>query len=111
MRTTYTLITVLLLGAVTSLHASQPVVFWVSDPIEPGQTALLFGDGIGADVVAAGERVPDEPVAGPPQNAPAGKVPGEKLEVLQASDLCAKQPCGWAMPRKAPQGTLVVAAA
>ena len=88
MRTTYTLITVLLLGALTSLHASQPVVFWVSDPIEPGQTALLFGDGIGADVVAAGERVPDEPVAGPPQNAPAGRVAGEKLEVLQASDLC-----------------------
>ena len=59
MRTTYTLITVLLLAPLTSLQASQPVVFWVSDPIEPGQTALLFGDGIGADVVAAGERVPD----------------------------------------------------
>ena len=28
--------------------------------------------------------------AGPPQNAPAGKVAGEKLDVLQASDLCAK---------------------
>lgn len=90
MKNTFIIITALLLAPLAALHASQPVVFWVSDPIEPGQTALLFGDGIGADVIAEGERVPDGPVSGPPETAPAGKVDGEKLDVLQTSDLCAK---------------------
>jgi hypothetical protein len=90
MKRTCICIAALLLVLAAPLKASQPVVFWVSDPLEPGQTALLFGDGIGADVVATGEKVPDGPVAGPPENVPAGKVNGEQLAVLQASDLCAK---------------------
>jgi len=69
-----------LLGLSLPALAAPPVVFWVSDPIEPGQTALLFGDSIGADVTAEGERVTDT----------ATKSSGEKLRVLQASELCAK---------------------
>jgi hypothetical protein len=83
-------LTALLLVLVAPLTASPPVVFWVSDPNEPGPTAVLFGDGLGPDTVATGEKVPDGPVTGPPENVPAPKVDGEKLDVLQASDLCAK---------------------
>ncbi|MBM4086194.1 MAG: hypothetical protein FJ272_15530 [Planctomycetes bacterium] len=42
-QTILTLLTVLLLGALTSLHASQPVVFWVSDPVQPGEVVLVEG--------------------------------------------------------------------
>jgi hypothetical protein len=60
--------------------ASGPVVFRVSDPIQPGETALLFGDSIGAGVVAEGWRVPESGAAPPAQ----------RLQVLQASDISAK---------------------
>jgi hypothetical protein len=60
--------------------AAGPVVFRVSDPIQPGETALLFGDSIGADTVAEGWRVPE-----------SGSAPkAQRLEVLQASDISAK---------------------
>lgn len=71
------LLWILLLG---NLQAAGPVVFRVSDPIQPGETALLFGDSIGAEVQAVGWRVPETGAAPQPQ----------KLRVLQASDVSAK---------------------
>src|SRR5271165_4665474 len=64
-----------------------PVVFRVSDPIQPGETALLFGDSIGADITAEGWRVPE---SGP---APAPL----RLQILQSSDTSAKVviPADW----------------
>jgi len=67
-----------------------PVVFWASDPILPGQTALLFGDSIGRNAVAEGMRIADAPVAEPPDSPPVYDGRGEKLSVLMASDLSAK---------------------
>jgi hypothetical protein len=78
---------ILLLGCAAVFAHARPVVFWVSDPINPGETALLFGDGIGAKVSAQGWRVAD---SGPQPAA-------EKLAVLQASDVSAKVviPANW----------------
>lgn len=75
-----------------SIAESAPIVFRVSDPIGPGETALLFGDGIGAGATAVGERVPDLPVTRPPDGAVApitmsGATP---LQVLASSEVSAK---------------------
>ncbi|MDQ3813516.1 MAG: hypothetical protein M3347_06145, partial [Armatimonadota bacterium] len=77
---------------VTTRARATPVVFRVSDPIEPSQTALLFGDGIGPTVTAEGWRVLDSVVTQPPAKGSAAKAgpKAESLEVLQASDVCAK---------------------
>ena len=71
--------------------AAEPVVFRVSDPIEPGQTALLFGDGILGGVQAYGLRLQDEKVRRPPSGiVDAPEIGDEELQVLDASDLSAK---------------------
>lgn len=59
---------------------ARPVVFRVSDPIHPGETALLFGDDIGQKVIVEGWRVPE---SGPAPNP-------QRLVVLQSSDVSAK---------------------
>jgi hypothetical protein len=73
------------------------VVFQVSDPVGPGETALLFGDGISPAVKAVGWRVPDAAVAAPPAKGVPGDAVAQPLEVLQASDLSAKVllPADW----------------
>ena len=47
-----------------------PVVFHVSDPVGPDETALLFGDGL-SGVSVQGCVLPDEPVASPAGRFPA----------------------------------------
>ena len=73
--------------AVISLSAgaasARPVVFHVSDPVRPDETALLFGDGIGRAVQAEGWRVPDTAVTAPPDSAPGTPSHGQTLDVLQ----------------------------
>ncbi len=70
----------------------EPNLFWGSDPISPGETAMLYGDGIGPKVAADGWRLDDETVTAPPAReepwAPPGA--GKQLEVLQASNECVK---------------------
>jgi hypothetical protein len=86
---------ILLLALRATAHAA-PTVFWASDPILAGQTALLFGDGLGRDTTAVGARVPDEPVHGPERPVDfKGNL--QPLTVLQASDLSAKVllPAAW----------------
>jgi hypothetical protein len=78
--------------------AAAPVVVRALDPVGPGETALLFGDGIGPDATAEGLRLPDEQVsnlAARRPEMPSG--PAQPLEVLQASDVCAKVliPADW----------------
>ena len=40
---------ILFIAGFATLATAGPVVFRVSDPVNPGETALLFGDGIGPD--------------------------------------------------------------
>ena len=77
--------------------AAGPVVFHVSDPVGPDETALLFGDGL-AGVTAKGWVLKDEPIASPPDvPAEVSLRAGTPLAVLQTSDLCAKVllPADW----------------
>ena len=70
---------------------SGPVVFRVSDPVGPDETALLFGEWMETGVRAEGWVLPDEPVSGPfGEAAWFSSRGGERLDVLQASDLCVK---------------------
>lgn len=76
----------------------RPVVFYASDPIRPGETALLFGGAIGQDVIAEGCRLPDDPAPTAPAGPTEANYPSmQRLTVLQASDLCAKVllPADW----------------
>lgn len=77
MRTLWILVFIACVGAANA----KPVVFFASDPIEPGQTALIFGDGL-KGVKAEGAGTPGAMQA---------------LEVLQSSDQCAKValPADW----------------
>jgi len=63
-----------------SITQARPVVFWMSDPIRPGQTALLFGDQLGPNSTVEGWRAAE--------SGPAPAV--QQLTVLQASDVSLK---------------------
>jgi hypothetical protein len=87
------------LFSTASIACAAPTVFWGSDPIRPGETAMLFGGGMGPETSAAGWRLDDAAVAFPPQHSepwiPA--TPGSALSVLQASEECVKAvlPAEW----------------
>lgn len=93
------MILVVCCGALLALAtaAAPPVVFQVSEPVGPGETALLFGDGIGPAVQATGWRVPDATIVAPPAKAVLTEAGAQPLAVLQASDLSAKVllPADW----------------
>ncbi|MBI2303045.1 MAG: hypothetical protein HYU66_29405, partial [Armatimonadetes bacterium] len=48
-----------------SVLAAPPQVLWASDPIPPGCTALLFGDGLGRVSRVELARLPDDPPGTP----------------------------------------------
>jgi hypothetical protein len=58
----FTLAVLLPLFCSSSLHAA-PVALWVSDPVLPGQTVLVFGDGFTGCKSVHVERLPDSPGA------------------------------------------------
>jgi hypothetical protein len=79
-------------SAAETNKASAPKLFWGSDPINAGETAMFYGDGIATNVTAEGWRVTDETVTAPPakEESWSPTAPGTTLEVLQASGECAK---------------------
>lgn len=42
-------------------RADDPAVIWVSDPVEPGETVLVTGNGFDADTLVSIARMPDDP--------------------------------------------------
>lgn len=80
---------ILVFLAFAALASAAPVVFQAPDPVAPGQTALLFGDGL-KGIKAEGKRRPDAPETNPEGGFQA-------LDVLQSSELCAKValPADW----------------
>ena len=59
---------------------TRPVIFWMSEPIQPGETVLLFGDQLGPNSTVEGWRLAE---SGP---SPAA----QQLTVLQASKVSVK---------------------
>ncbi|MEN6549094.1 MAG: hypothetical protein ABFE07_23865, partial [Armatimonadia bacterium] len=79
------LIVAVLVTAVASVRAT-PVVFWASDPIAPGETALVCGGGFGAAPKVEIKRLA-EGAAGKPVTGPLGwSGGGQAVEVLQPRD-------------------------
>ena len=72
-----------------------PTVFWTADPVGPGQTLLLFGDGLGGATVS-GARLADDPpnFPSPKVDPPTGS---EKIELAQSNNECLKAtiPAAW----------------
>lgn len=77
-----------LLVLITAPTYGAPQIFWASDPVQPGEAALLVGDGFGDH-----PRIELTPLTDAPDRAP-GPVeraePGTAVEPLQASDQSVK---------------------
>ncbi|MGC8667817.1 MAG: LamG-like jellyroll fold domain-containing protein [Chthonomonadales bacterium] len=76
------------LGWYAAAHAS-PVVFWVSQPVQPGDTALVFGSGLGTTRLVKIWRLADGPVKNPSAQV---RLPGSGLALrpVQLDDRAAK---------------------
>ncbi|HEY3332271.1 MAG TPA: LamG-like jellyroll fold domain-containing protein [Capsulimonadaceae bacterium] len=48
-------------ASLTRAAVAAPVVLWASDPVAPGQTVLVFGDGFDGCKSVHWERIPDKP--------------------------------------------------
>jgi len=70
--------------------AAAPVVFWASDPVQPGQTALVVGEGFGekpkVEVCRLADGEPGRPV--PEQSLPTDGFAA--VDAIQASDQALK---------------------
>jgi len=73
--------------ALTLAHAA-PVVWQVQDPVQPGQTVMLFGDGFGDQPRVFVGRLGEGPAGSP--GAVSTAVPLGPAQVLQARDQCVK---------------------
>lgn len=81
-----------LLAAMLCVNAAdaRPVVWQVNDPVRPGETCVMFGDGFGVAPKVCFRRENDGP-AGKPGTPIAGSFTfGAGAAVLQASDQCLK---------------------
>jgi hypothetical protein len=74
----------------------QPVVFWASDPVRPGEAVVIVGHGLGDEPTVELARLPDDqsPASDSPLTWPED---GQTLDVLQASSRSLKVlvPAGW----------------
>ena len=84
------LFTLFLVLAVAPPAAGVPVVFWASDPVRSGETAMVLGDGFGEKPSVEVVRLEDGPAAGPSRDPAAWPGGGREAEVLQASDQSVK---------------------
>ena len=87
MRTSFLILNLTLFSAVAA--SAAPSIFWASDPIAPGETALLCGGGFEETPAIEIQRLSDDPAAKTP---PVGEVPiewsrpGQGLTAIQPSD-------------------------
>jgi hypothetical protein len=70
-------------------HSERPVVFWKTDPVGPGQTLLLFGDGLSDADVSAG-RLADVQPSLPGRVDISLPASSAKLSILQTDNRCLK---------------------
>ena len=77
-----------------SVATEPPVVFWASDPVHPGETALVLGDGFGEQARVSVGRLADLAAAEPAAAEPIA------VEVVQRSPQCVK----FVLPPQLPDG-------
>ena len=84
------LLTLGLATLVAGVAHCAPCIFWASDPIAPGETALLAGGGFGDSPKVEIKRLPDGP-AGQPATAPLGwSGGGQAVPAIQPGDTAVK---------------------
>ena len=62
-----------------------PTVFWASDPVRPGETAMALGEDLGERPVIEVARLPDGRAEKPPREAFAWPRRGARVETIQAN--------------------------
>ena len=80
----------LLVAATAGDVQAAPAVFWAGDPIRPGETALLIGEGFGEKPQVEVARLPDGAPGAPAGARVAWPGAGRRAEVLQAGNQCVK---------------------
>ena len=80
----------LLAGSETCRAASPPVVFWASDPIGPGQMAVVRGEGLGDHPTVELARLSDDAAAMPNAGPFQWLGKGQTLDVVQPNDRSVK---------------------
>ncbi|MBU0607736.1 MAG: right-handed parallel beta-helix repeat-containing protein [Armatimonadetes bacterium] len=73
-----------------SLAAAGPAVWQIQDPVQPGETVMLFGDGFGDKPQVLLGRADDDSAGIPGGRGSTDVSYGEGATVLQASDQCLK---------------------
>src|SRR2546427_7845471 len=66
--------------------AAAPTVFWVSEPVQPGEVVLLYGGGLGEVREVTVRRLADETPGVPPPRSSASEAEAVKVPTLQPSD-------------------------
>ncbi len=89
----------LLLLVMTGTAFASPSVFWASDPIRPGETVMLLGDGFPDDCRVEFALVPRGKASRPPSPPQIQHGPWQALAPRQASDQSVK----FVLPEKWPQ--------
>lgn len=69
---------------------AAPVVIWATDPVGPGQTVVVTGDGFGAKPTVELTRLPDDPAGEPSGAAVMWPAVVAKPEALQAGETSLK---------------------
>jgi len=80
-------------------------VFWVSEPVQPGDVVMLYGGGLREVSAVRLSRLPDAPVKAPfvrPSPSSSGKA--LKVTILQGDDACLK----FVLPEGLKQGVFKV---
>ena len=62
-----------------------PVVFWTSEPVRPGETAIMIGENLGGDPSIEIVRLPDGRIRKPAKSDDSGIKKGMQVETFQAN--------------------------
>jgi len=65
---------------------AAPTVFWVSEPVQPGEVVLLYGGGLGEVREVTVRRLADEAPGVPPPQSIASEAEAVRVPTLQPSD-------------------------
>ena len=66
--------------------AAAPTVFWVSEPVQPGEVVLLYGGGLGEVREVTVRRLTDDAPGVPPPQSIASEAEAVRVPTLQPSD-------------------------
>lgn len=92
----------LVLAALSGSLEGAPAIFWVSDPVGPGEAAMVIGDGFGDVVLAEVERIPDRPGSGPGNGV--SQASGRAVSPIQATEQSLK----FVVPQEFPPGVFAL---